>query len=647
MNAARLQPACRFTLAALVLAALGTPISAAPAAPKGPPDQDRVRAIAAMLPEAPRGVGPAIDDRQAWDSAARLPEAKGIVRRAEQEMAQPIPDLPDDLYLEFSRTGNRTRYERVAGRRHARVSHLVLAECLENRGRFLPAIEEAIRAVCKEKSWTLPAHDADLRNFKGTTIDVDLWVAHVSWTLATADHWLGDRLKADTRAIVRSELERRTFTPFEISIKTGKPRMWWITCTSNWNAVCMAGVTGSALAAIESRQRRALFLASAEKYIPSFLSGFTPDGYCSEGIGYWNYGFGHYAMLAETAFQATGGRLDWFTDPQVKQAALFGQRMEIAPDLYPAFADCGVNAKPELRLMAFLSRRLGLGMADVEKRGLLLAGGLSDSLFGLGLFGFPNSATAKPPAGESATAHPLRDWFADAGILICRPAPGATNALAVALKGGHNAEHHNHNDVGSFVVTLAGQMPLVDPGAETYTARTFSARRYESGLLNSWGHPVPRVAGKLQRSGRDAAGKVLKTEFTDQSDTLVLDLTSCYDVKWLRRLERTFVYSRQGRGSLTVTDRVEYDSPRAFSTALVTLSPWRREGETALTIGSGPSAIRAEIATDGPRVTFKPEEIKEDRHGAANPTRLGIELNEPVIKARITIGIAPAGATAN
>ena len=603
-----------------------------------------------MLPEAPRGVGPKIEDRAAWDAVAALPAAKGIIRQAEKLMAEPIPELPDDLYLDFSRTGNRSRYQSVAGRRHARVPQLVLAECIENRGRFLPAIEEAIRAICEQKAWTLPAHDRNLRNFKGTEIDVDLWTAHVSWTLATADDWLGERLEPDVRKLMRSELQRRTFGPYEGYVKQGKPRMWWPTCTSNWNAVCSAGVTGAALAVIESPQRRAWFVACAEKSVPYFLKGFTPDGYCSEGVSYWNYGFGHYMMMAETVHQATGGKLDWFADPKVKQIALFGRRMEIIPGVYPAFADCGVTARPDLPLMAFLSRRLRLGLTDVEKQGLLLAPGVDSSLFRFGLCGFANSASRTPPVTGGAAPQPLRDWFADAGILICRPAgemrgekrsekPGA---MGVALKGGHNAEHHNHNDVGSFVVARAGTTPLPDPGSETYTARTFSSRRYESGVLNSWGHPVPRVAGKLQRTGRAAAAKVLRTEFTDAADTLVLDLRAAYAVKGLKRLTRTFVYSREGQGSLTVIDEVELDAPQAFGTALITFSKWTRTKQGGLLVGSGPAAVRVEVSAEGGKLKLTDEEIEEDCHGGHHPTRLGFDLAEPVTRATITATIRPA-----
>ena len=99
----------------------------------------------------------------------------------------------------------------------------------------------------------------------------------------------------------------------------------------------------------------------------------------------------------------------------------------------------------------------------------------------------------------------------------------------MALKGGNNGENHNHNDVGSYVVVSGGRAVLLDPGSEIYTARTFSRDRYESPVLSSFGHPVPLVAGRLQRTGAAARGRVVRTDFTDEQDTLVLDIASAYD----------------------------------------------------------------------------------------------------------------------
>jgi len=630
-----------FMLLAVLLTVGNLPTGRVEAAEPTTPDPARVEQLAKMLPAEPHGVGPTIDDRESWQAVAEHPQFKDVVPQARQLMSRPIPELPDDLFLDYSRTGNRTRCQRVLGQRHGRVAELALAECLENRGRFLPAIEEAIREVCSEKTWVMPAHDGSLRNFKGTTHEIDLAVAGLSWNLATVDYWLGERLSGPVRKLIRDELERRTFTPFTSRVTEGKPRLWWLTGTNNWNAVCLAGVTGSALAMIESPQRRAFFVASAEKYIQYFLSGFTPDGYCSEGVGYWNYGFGHYVMLAETVHQATGGKVDLLAPDRIRPIARFGRRMEVAADIYPAFADCSVGSRPDGQLMAFLSRRFELGLVDVERRGLLLADGPSSRLFALGLFGFPNSATAIPAAADSTPPQPMRDWFADAQILVCRPADGKVDAMAVALKGGHNAEHHNHNDVGSYLVVFRGDAPLVDPGAETYTARTFSSRRYESGVLNSLGHPVPRVAGQLQRTGRTAAAKVLSTEFTDEADTVTVDLKAAYAVESLKKLNRTFVFSRKGQGSLTVSDEVEFDTPERFGTALITFDKWKRLGPNRLLVGSGRAAVEIEIDTGGQSFEIEAEQIQEDVRGGRLPTRLGIELTDPVDSTTITVTIVP------
>jgi hypothetical protein len=634
-----MRPVCYVPVGVLMLMAAA--VSSPAADDVTPIDQQRVEQWKAMLPAAPRGVGPTIENRQAWQTVAQSEQFKDAVKKAEQLLSKPMPEMTDDLYLDYSRTGNRKRGEAVQGQRKERVNTLVLAECIENRGRFLPAIEEAIRSTCGEKTWMYPGHDAKLMNFKGHIIEIDLRSSEMSWILATARFWLGDKLSADVRKLIDDELERRTFTPFVNLVTKGQPKMWWLTTTNNWNAVCLAGVTGAAMANIESPERRAFFAAAAEKYIQNFLSGFTPDGYCSEGVGYWNYGFGHYMMLAETLKQATGGKVDMMESDHVRQAARFSQRLEILPGIYPAFADCDPSARPSQQLVALLSRRYGWGLKEVEAKGLGLAGARSAGLFGLGLFGFPNSITTGPAVTSESAPAALRDWFGDAGILICRPAAGSGQALGAALKGGHNDEHHNHNDVGSYVVALGRSTPLLDPGAEVYTARTFSKKRYDSNVLNSFGHSVPRVAGQLQETGRQAAAKILKTDFTDQADTLAMDISSAYKVKELKKLERTFVFSRAGSGKLTVTDAVEFDGPQTFGTAMITFDKWQQLGPNRLQVGDGPDRVIVEIAAQGNEFKIVPEEIHEDLHSKRFPTRLGIELVNPVSRATVTVTIAP------
>jgi ribosomal protein L13 len=595
----------------------------------------RVAEIEKMLPQSPGGPGVPASDRATWEKLAQQEAFKAIVVRAEGLLKSPLPPSPDELFLDFTKTGNRTRWQNVAGQRRGRVSTLALAEALEGKGRFLPAFDEVVRALCEERTWVMPAHDGSLANFNGKTVDIDLGSSDLGWQLALAYWLLGDRLSPETRQLIRQNVERRIITPYLDMVAGKRPRNWWMNTTNNWNAVCLAGVTGAGLAMVESRHERARIVAAAELYSRNFLKGFTPDGYCSEGLGYWNYGFGHFVMLSEEIRQATGGKLELIADPAAKMPAQFGARIEIMNGVYPAFADCSVNARPDTATMWYVNRRFGLGLPRYQQLDARNAvGDIAHTL----LYAFPNAASETPPAPDATSGPGLRTWFDAAGILICRPAVFRSDNMAVALKGGHNAEHHNHNDVGSYVVVVGHQPVLLDPGAETYTARTFSSRRYESKLLNSFGHPVPVVAGQLQVTGADARAKVLKTEFSDKEDLYQMDITSAYRVKELQSLVRTFVYSREGNGSLSVTDQVQFTSPQSFGTAVLTLGSWEQLSPTHLRAYYVDAAVDVEIDTGGKAFTLKQEEITEQ---GAHPFRLGIDLTEPVTEATVTLKIRP------
>src|SRR5919202_1922411 len=72
----------------------------------------------------------------------------------------------------------------------------------------------------------------------------------------------------------------------------------------------------------------------------------------------------------------------------------------------------------------------------------------------------------------------LRDaWMPGIQVMTARVKDGSSQGLYLAAQGGHNAESHNHNDVGNFLVYADGKPAIIDVGVETYTAKTFSAKR--------------------------------------------------------------------------------------------------------------------------------------------------------------------------
>ena len=355
-------------------------------------------------------------NRAAWQKLAASPAFNKVIPDAAKLLAKPLPDLPDSLFLEFSKTGNRTHWQNVASQRRGRIAHFTVAEALENRGRFLPALEKTIAALCAEKTWVMPAHDGSLVNFNGRDIIPDLGATGLAAELAEADFVLGDKLSPATRQLIRDNIRRRVLEPFRAMIEGRQPEAFWIRTPMNWNAVCVGNTVFAALALEPSRDDRAFYAAAGEHCIRYFLSGFTPDGYCAEGVGYWNYGFGHFILLTEALRQATGGKIDLLNDDKAIAPALFCRRSEILPGIFPTISDCSPGTKPSAQLTAYVCRRLGL---DAGTNQVVGAGG--DLALTLMLAGVDENLPVARQL-EKVSDSPLRSFFPGGGVLMARTA---------------------------------------------------------------------------------------------------------------------------------------------------------------------------------------------------------------------------------
>lgn len=598
-------------------------------------DPARIREIATWLPAQPAAFAWPITNRAAWQKLAADPAFNDTIARANKLLAKPLADIPDSLYLEFSQDGNRTHWQSAEFERRGRIAAFTWAEALEDKGRFLPAIEKTIATVCAERTWVYPAHDGNLANFKGQTITPELGATGLAAELAEANYILGDKLSPATRKLILDNVRHRVLQPFRDSIEGRRKPLHWLFLKMNWNAVCVGNTVFTALALEPSRDERALYAAAGEHYIHYFLEGFTPDGYCAEGVGYWNYGYGHFILLTEALRQATGGKIDLLNNDNAVAAALFCRHGEILPGVFPSISDCTPGTKPDGQFVAYICKRLGL--PDQEHK---LTGSDTDLAQGAMLSSLPDDVLVARKIDHNSN-NPLRSFFPGGGVLISRNSPGVEPAFAVALKGGNNDEPHNHNDVGSFSVVLGHDMVICDPGGEIYTRRTFGPHRYDSKVLNSYGHAVPIIAGQLQKAGADARGIILETNFTDASDVFKLDIRSAYPVPSLEKLERTFTFNRGEMPSLEVQDTVKFSTPEQFETALITWGKAEEIGPNTLEINDRGSRVRVTIDTQGRKYKWSQDLIDEDCEAKRKPYHLGITLNDNISDAIITLKIEP------
>ncbi|MBN2546872.1 MAG: heparinase II/III family protein [Spirochaetes bacterium] len=578
---------------------------------------------------------PKITDREAWGKISKSAEINALIRNAEKLSKEPLPKLTEELYLDYSKTGNRTKWERIARLRNSRIKHFIIAECIENKGMYIKPLEELISEICSYKTWVRPAHDRNLENYYQSKIEIDLESAELAWELAIAVHLLREKLNLKLIKIVKENLYKRIFVPFKKMVNGEIRENHWMRGTNNWNAVCLAGVTGSALIMTDSKEEKAFFISAAESYIRNFIKGFSDDGYCTEGVGYWNYGFGNFILLSEMININTGGKVDLFNDDKIKKIIDYGFNIEITDGVSPAFADCSINDVPEPRIIYYLSKKLNVSVRKKENHSITLMNKLSQyALF----FLFQKLDENR---NFAVNKRPIRSFFNLHGVLISRNLDDIEKNLCAAFKGGNNDEHHNHNDVGSYVVTVGNEAVLADPGAEVYTARTFSDRRYESKVINSFGHPVPVVAGQLQKTGKNAKANIIKTDFSEEEDVFILDIKDAYPVTGLLKLEREFKFSRIGDRALTVTDNVEFKTPKSFETALITMGNYMVLDEYTLFVFNKDKAVLCRIECGNEKFLINSEIINEEVRAKTLPVRIGIKLAKPVKSASIKIQITP------
>lgn len=157
-------------------------------------------------------------------------------------------------------------------------------------------------------------------------------------------------------------------------------------------------------------------------------------------------------------------------------------------------------------------------------------------------------------------------------------------------------------------------------------------------MLNSYGHPVPVVAGQLQAVGRHAAARVLEASFTDERDRFRLDLAAAYRVPALASLTRTFTHDRTAR-VLEISDEVRFTAPQTFSVPIITYREVTRIDDTTLHLHDKQRGVEVKITAEGG--AWRLEEEQLENPGKASPRRLAVTFAAPVTSARVCVTVTP------
>ena len=363
-------------------------------------------------------------------------------------------------------------------------------------------LQDYIWDICEETTWVLPAHER--RDV------IDLFSAETAFDLAATLHLLGRTLDAEVRARVRCEIDQRIFQPYLAHYNN----FGWYKGGNNWNGVCNSSVASAFLLLETEPDRVAQALVLTLDGLNYFLDhAFEADGTSTEGVGYWHYGLINFVALSEMLLARSGGAIDLLDSERMRRVAAYPAKLLLSGSMFAAFSDADEIIHFNPGIISRLAERTGdatlynLLAKPVEFPGdwrleMMLRNGLW----------WDGSQLDAPQIGDAV--------LTGGGVArLVAPLAGSDQPVIVAVKAGHNAENHNQNDVGSFLVHVQGESLLTDPGRGLYNRFYFSEQRYENIFANSFGHSVPRIAGQLQAPGHEFHGELLEAGASGDNQT--------------------------------------------------------------------------------------------------------------------------------
>ncbi|MDW5288292.1 heparinase II/III family protein [Formosa sp. PL04] len=598
------------------------------------PTTKQIALLKKVMPKDQFQPAPKISDRVYWDRVAGSTSGQAYLEKANSLLdSKPEVPITDSIYRLANKDGNRGIYKPRYYRTMDRLEHFVLAECIENKGRFIPQIETFSDSIMAMKSWVHPNHD-DRNNgiLEGRRVSIDLGARKFGSVLALAESLLGEKLPQDLNDQINANIKRRITDTYLKSTEFLDKNNTWIKSTSNWNSVCTSGALLTILTNSDSYDQRLAAVGSAINSMSYYLSGFGDDGYCSEGLGYWGYGFGHYLYLAQILSDYSDGRIDLFAfdNPEkLKNVGNFPENFEIQNGKCAPFAD-GVSSISSS----------GSNFANVlsaEHYGAIVPNEIRMEEAAEQLIAWNNPELFKVQENPIVAELPNQTYFDDLGMVISRGKQ--TNPFSIAFKAGHNAENHNHSDVGTYTLVLGSEIMSGDIGAPSYRAGSFSP---DNKARSSWGHPVPMINNIIQSNGKEFKGVITKTEFSDDKDVVIADLKPAYELPLLETLERTMINDKSGNGTITIEDYFVATEPIEFGTAIMTLNDYEVVNDHMVILTSENQKVKAEIKAEGFDVTIEDVQVPVEHLREGGPAfRIGIKGNEAVKTGKITIIYTP------
>lgn len=525
---------------------------------------------------------PNISDRAFWEKAKEQNLDFFENNRAEFDK-EPKNFLTASLYREFAVNGNRANYEKVYFLRRSELVNKAILECFYNDGRFMNDILDLVWMILEETTWTLPAHNREVDSADSlpdyNEHSLDLFLAETACTMAFIYQTLGNKLDELSKVVTRRIKDRLESNVINDYLKRND--YWWMgfgeEIPNNWNPWINSNVLAVALTVCDNEEKLREVIYKVMTTLDNYFDEYPEDGACDEGPSYWNQAGLSMLECLWLLDKATDGQVNFFNNEKVINTLEYFMKVYTGKGECVNFADSGVKVPiyyasiykfakltNDKNAMAFAKHLYDMrDEYELTKKGEIIA----KSVRMMDLITYTDELDNMEPIEFKPE---LDYYFKSTEVMTSKADMNPQKGLFLAAKGGHNAESHNHNDIGNFVVYKNGTKFIVDSGNMKYSKITFSPLRYTLWTTRSTHHNLPVINGKEQKDGRDYASKNAEYKTNENKVIFSLDIKDAYEnrediEKWVR----TFEYDKENQNIIVTEDFAfsnEYDYELCFLT---------------------------------------------------------------------------------
>lgn len=544
---------------------------------------------------------PSYTDRAGWEKMAGVHKQE-ILEKGEKALEFQWIVVKATDYLEFEKSGSRQIMEAPFGANINALKDLVLAELVEGEGRFMNQIVNGVWFFCEMSTWVLSAH-LPVRSLPDVNQPViDLTSGDLGSFFAWTYYFFKDSFDQINPVIstrLRQNLQERILDPY-----MERSDFWWQAfnlrpggMVNNWNPWCNFNVLSAFLLLENDPEKLAAAVHRSMVSVDQFINYNHEDGACEEGPSYWGHAAGKLYDYLEMLRYGTGGQVSIFDKPIIKNLGEYIAKSYIGNGWVVNFADAsakgGGPAGVIYRYGKAVSSDIMTGFSSylVQRAGgkLNVDGGrdLFRTFENLRTVNDIKSVTPSTFKGEFA-------WYPQTEFCYMRQGD-----FFFAAKGGYNAESHNHNDIGAFILYYKNQPVLIDVGVGTYTRQTFSHERYSIWTMQSGYHNLPIVNGHEQLPGRQYRSKNASFDKMNFS----LDIAGAYGAEtgiksWLKNYKLG--------ASFTMEDRFELTNPQKHNEMIFMLAVKPDLSESgSVTLPVGNETLKLQYDTKAFDVTFE------------------------------------------